>query len=112
MAGVPFKAVVGKTLGAQESFRPRGAPCAHTATEVLNEATALGITEITLRRARKALGVQVRREGFGKDGRFLLALPPGGSDAAYEAKQPNGVGNGNGLDHNDAGLSVPRGPLS
>src|SRR2546427_448397 len=28
-----------------------------------------------LRRARKAFGVQVRREGFGKDGRFLLALP-------------------------------------
>jgi hypothetical protein len=48
---------------------------------VLREATTLGFAEITLRRARKALGVQVRREGFGKDGRFLLALPSNGSDA-------------------------------
>ena len=83
------------------------------ATEVLHEATALGIAEMTLRRARKALGVLVRRQGFGKDGRFLLALPSNGSDLAAEARQPNGVGNGNGLDHNDAGLSVPNGfPVS
>jgi len=81
------------------------------APEVLNEATALGIAEMTLRRARKALGVQVRREGFGKDGRFFLALRSNGSDAAHEAKVPNGVGNG--LDHNDAGLTTPSGfPVS
>ena len=42
------------------------------ASEVLNEATALGIAERTLRRARKVLGVLVRRQGF-KDGRFLGA---------------------------------------
>ena len=76
---------------------------------MLREATALGIAEITLRRARKAVGVQVRREGFGKDGRFLLALPSKGSGAAQEAKVPNGAGNGNGLDHEGAGLSVPSG---
>jgi len=39
------------------------------ASDVLREAADLGIAEITLRRARKALGVQVRRKGFGKDGR-------------------------------------------
>ncbi len=51
------------------------------ATEVLSEATALGIADMTLRRARKALSVRVRRQGF-TDGRFLLALPSNGSDAA------------------------------
>ncbi len=81
------------------------------ATEVPREATALGIAEITLRRARKALGVQVRREGFGKDGRFFLALPSKGSDAAEGARKPVGVGNG--LDHEDAGLTTPSGfPVS
>jgi len=45
---------------------------------LLHEAAALGIAEITLRRARKALRVHVRREGFGKDGRLLLALPTNG----------------------------------
>ena len=80
------------------------------ATEVLREAAAFGIAEITLRRARKALGVQVRREGFGKDGKFLLALPLNGFDADG-ARKPNGVGNG--LDHEDAGLTTPSGfPLS
>jgi len=59
------------------------------ATEVLREAAAFGIAEITLRRARKALGVQVRREGFGKDGGFLLALPSNGSDAADEVRCPS-----------------------
>src|SRR5262249_12124869 len=51
------------------------------ATDVLREASVLGIAEITLRRARKALGVQVRREGFGRDGKFLLALPLDGTDS-------------------------------
>ena len=70
------------------------------ASDVLTEATTLGIAEMTLRRARKALGVNVRRQGFGTDGRFLLALPSNGSDAADGARKPNGgVGNGNGLDH-------------
>ncbi len=76
------------------------------ASDVLREATNLGIAESTLRRARKAPGVQVRREGFGKDGGLLLALPPNGADAAAGAKQSNRVGNGNGLDH-EAGLTVP-----
>ena len=49
---------------------------------------ALGIAEITLRRARQALGVRVRREGFGKEGRFLLALPSNGCHAADGATQP------------------------
>ena len=81
----------------------------HPATEVLREATDLGIAEITLRRARKALGVQVRREGFGKDGGFLLALPSNGSDAADQAAKVNAPGNGNGFDHEHAQLAVPRG---
>jgi len=74
------------------------------ATDVLTEATALGIAERTLRRARKALGVLVRRQGF-KDGRFLLALPANDADPARGTGKPNGFsngngnGNGNGLDH-------------
>jgi len=76
---------------------------------VLGEATALGVAEMTLRRARKALSVRVRRQGFGKDGRFLLVLPSNGSDAAAGAKQSNGVGNGNGLDHEHLELVVPSG---
>jgi len=78
------------------------------ATEVLKETTALGIAERTLRRARKALGVLVRRQGF-TDGRFLLVLPSNGADAADGATTPNGVGNGNGLDHDEARLSMPSG---
>jgi len=81
------------------------------ATEVLNEATALGIAEMTLRRARKALSVRVRRQGFGKDGRFLLALPSNGADAVDGARQSNG--NGNGFDHKHVELAVPSGfPVS
>ena len=80
------------------------------ATEVLTEATALGVAEMTLRRARKALRANVRRQGFGKDGRFLLALPSNVSDTAPGVRQPNGNGNGNGLDHNEhAELTVPPG---
>ena len=72
------------------------------------EAAHLGLAEITLRRARKALGVQVRREGFGKDGRFLVALPSNGSDAADQAAKVNAPGRGNGFDHEHAEQSVPR----
>jgi hypothetical protein len=81
------------------------------ASDVLGEATTLGIAEMTLRRARKALSVHVRRQGFGKDGRFLLALPSNGAHAADGARQPNGVGNG--FDHDHAQLAVPNGfPVS
>jgi hypothetical protein len=76
------------------------------ATEVLNEATALGIAERTLRRARKALGVQVRRQGF-KDGRFLLVLPSNGSDGSDTENRINGTGNG--LGHEHTGLSASSG---
>jgi len=83
------------------------------ASEVLREAAALGIAEITLRRARKALGVQVRREGFGKDGRFLLALRSNDTDPADEVRRPSVFGNGNGFNDQHAGLSVPPGfPVS
>ena len=77
------------------------------ASDVLNEATTLGIAEMTLRRARKALGVLVRRQGFGKEGRFLLTLPSNGSDAGDGAGKVNGVGNGNGLDREHAPVGVP-----
>ena len=80
---------------------------------MLNEATALGIAEMTLRRARKALSVRVRRQGFGKDGRFLLALPSNGADAVDGARQSNGADNGNGFDHEHAQLAVSNGfPVS
>jgi hypothetical protein len=44
-------------------------------TDVLKQARTLGITEATLRRARKHLGIERSKEGFGEDGRWLLALP-------------------------------------
>jgi len=69
---------------------------------------SLGIAEMTLRRIRRALRVHVRRQGF-KDGKFLLALPPNGADAAGGVTQPNGVSNGNGFDHEDAQLPTPSG---
>jgi len=97
---------------ADDSFAPReGATWVQTSlpsrrvNDVLREAAVLRITEITLRRARKALGGQVRREGFGKDGRLLLALPTNGLDTADGATQRNG----NGSVHEGVGLSVPSG---
>jgi hypothetical protein len=44
------------------------------ATDVLWEANETGIADITFRRARKEVGVRVRREGFGKGSRLLLSL--------------------------------------
>ena len=87
------------------------------ATDVLGEATTLGIAEMTLRRARKALGVLVRRQGFGKDGRFLLALPSNGPSAAAAdgegVRHSNGNGHGNGFGHKHVELAVPSGfPVS
>jgi len=73
---------------AVEFLRAALAEGERAASDVLREAAALGLAEITLRRARKALGVQVRREGFGKDGRFFLALRSNGSDAGHEARCP------------------------
>ena len=93
---------------AMEFLRAALAHGERPATEVLHEATAFGIAERTLRRARKGLSVHVRREGF-KDGKFLLALPPNSSDAADGATQPNGVGNGNGFDHDHEQLPIPSG---
>jgi len=43
------------------------------------------------------------------DGRFSLALPSNGVETADEMTQPNGVGNGNGIDHGDVQLTVPSG---
>src|SRR5438094_490203 len=85
------------------------------ATEVLTEATVLGVAEMTLRRARKALSVRVRRQGFGKDGRFLLALPSNARDGTGEVSPSNGAGNrnGNGFDQEGAEVAVPSGiPVS
>ncbi len=45
------------------------------ASEVKQEARAAGISESTLRRAKLALGVKVRREGFGPGGSWHWFLP-------------------------------------
>ncbi len=66
------------------------------ASDVLREAAALGIAEITLRRAPKAVGVQVRREGFGKDGRFFLALLSSAVQMPDEGRTPKPAANGSG----------------
>ena len=51
------------------------------AQSVLKAATAAGIATRTLSRAKAALGVQVRRDGWGKQGRWvwlpLIAAPLG-----------------------------------
>lgn len=43
--------------------------------DVLREAHQHGLTDPTLRRARKQLDIESKREGFGKEGKWLLALP-------------------------------------
>jgi hypothetical protein len=45
------------------------------ATDVKEEAEAAGISEKTLRRARETLRVNVARDGFGKNGKFVWSLP-------------------------------------
>jgi hypothetical protein len=53
-----------------------------TSDELVIQARKAGITDITLRRARRALGVRVRREGFGADGAWLCSLDQEGDHEA------------------------------
>lgn len=46
------------------------------ANDVTHEAEGLGIAKATLRRAKKALGVEAEREGFGGGGVWWWRLPP------------------------------------
>jgi len=46
------------------------------ATDATSEAIAKGITAKTLRDAREALGVVVKRVGFGAGSKFVWSLPP------------------------------------
>ena len=59
---------------AMEFLRSALASGERPAADVLREADEAGIAEITLRRARKEMGVRTRREGFGKGSRLLLSL--------------------------------------
>lgn len=45
------------------------------AEDVKRAATKLNISGATLRRAKKQLGVEVEREGFGRDGTWYWSLP-------------------------------------
>lgn len=45
------------------------------ASVLLASARRAGISEATLKRARKKLGVVSKREGFGEDSKFFLCLP-------------------------------------
>ncbi len=45
------------------------------AVELQREARVLGISETTLKRTRKKLGIRTVREGFGGNGQWLWALP-------------------------------------
>jgi hypothetical protein len=45
------------------------------ASVVLASARRAGISEATLKRARKKLGAVSKREGFGEDSKFFLSLP-------------------------------------
>jgi hypothetical protein len=49
-------------------------------TVVDEQARRAGIAKRTLVRARKELGVKIRREGFGLAGKFFLSLPIGCQD--------------------------------
>ncbi len=44
--------------------------------EILRLAKAEGISESTLQRAKRRLGVRSRREGFGPESRVFWQLPP------------------------------------
>jgi hypothetical protein len=45
------------------------------ATDVAQQAMAIGVSKATLRRACKALGVRTRRVGFGEGAKFIWSLP-------------------------------------
>jgi hypothetical protein len=55
------------------------------AEDVKNAARRIGITDITLRRARANLGVKAEREGYGADGRWYWE-PPALAESAIDAQ--------------------------
>jgi hypothetical protein len=65
----------GEREEATEFLRGELAAGPQPALQVMKAAAALGISLITLKRAKKDLGIVSRREGFGKDGRWLWVLP-------------------------------------
>jgi putative DNA primase/helicase len=65
---------------AEEWLRDALAAGPVAAGEIKRRATADGIAEKTLERAKKRLGIVSRRAGFGGDGAWAWALPEGGAD--------------------------------
>jgi RecA-family ATPase len=75
------------------------------AEDVLREARKAGVAEATLKRAKKRVGVLVRKEGFGSAGRWLWSL--GAADAAAK-----GIKEGLSGSSREMGALVPIDPLS
>jgi hypothetical protein len=65
----------GALAEAQDFLRDLLADGPVDAEEGSRQARKVGIAERTLKRARAALGVKARRQGFGRGGRFLWELP-------------------------------------
>ena len=57
------------------------------ANDVKGEAETAGISDKTLRRAREALRVNVARDGFGKNGRFVWSLPEPDDASTIDAQK-------------------------
>jgi len=62
-----------------------------SAKSVLAEARKNGYSEATVRRARKSLGVEHYKCGFGKDGVWSWRLPPKGAQPSSKDAQPQDV---------------------
>ena len=54
--------------------------------KVKAEAAECGISETTLQRAKRSLGVESKRVGFGNEGEYYSLLPNGGDDTETEAR--------------------------
>ncbi|GJL56891.1 MAG: hypothetical protein NPIRA02_40230 [Nitrospirales bacterium] len=67
--------------------------CDRAAEDVLKAARRIGISERTLNRAKKSLGIGRRKEGFGKDGTWMWSLAFKGCQAISKGCQTPNVGN-------------------
>ena len=70
----------GKLNEAEEWLRQYLNGSRQAAADVRKEAYRLGISDATLRRAKKRLGIRYDREGFGQDSKVYWRLPDTGDD--------------------------------
>jgi hypothetical protein len=78
------------------------------ADEVARLAAVAKISDATLRRAKKALKIKTRREGFGEEGRWYWSLPIDAHKSAIGAQEHNLSANGDSV----SSYAIKRGDLS